>query len=298
MDALLTLPFKLLGIEGWGGISCCRVFMPIRYLCASLRSAILDLEALPEIILLQGKPLLLCRDVRVYGLGSRAGPTFIFLLVGCATRVSCSIACCLDHVFELWFLLLFSDLYFTLSHLDTSICSCANWPCNCMHLLVSCAAVPIGAACFLQHSHCSCLVDGCIADFALAWHWGLRWYKLLQSLHAHQISMLLSGDFHHGVGRFGCQHAATRQAPTSFRDVRVYGLGSRAGPAFTFLLVGWATRVSCSITVTCSFCNVFELWFVLLFSDLYFTLSHLDTSMCSCANWPCNVHAPSSKLCQ
>ena len=75
--------------------------MPIRYLRASVGSAILELEALPENMLLQGKPLLLCRDVRVYGLGFRAGPAFTFLLVGCATRVSCSIACCLGHVFVL-----------------------------------------------------------------------------------------------------------------------------------------------------------------------------------------------------
>ncbi len=99
MDALLTLP--LLGMEGQGGRSCCRGFVPIRYLCASLGSAILDLEALSDSMLLQGKPLLLCRDVRVYGLGFRAVPAFIFLLVGCANRVSCSIACCLGHVIEL-----------------------------------------------------------------------------------------------------------------------------------------------------------------------------------------------------
>jgi hypothetical protein len=80
---------------------CCRVLMPIRYLCASLGSAILELEASPVIMLLQGKPLLLCRDIRVYGLGFRAGPAFIFLLVGCATRVCCSIACSFCNVFEL-----------------------------------------------------------------------------------------------------------------------------------------------------------------------------------------------------
>ena len=53
---------------------------------ASLGSAILELEDLPENMLLQGKPLLLCRDIRVYGLGFRAGPAFIFLLVGCCNR--------------------------------------------------------------------------------------------------------------------------------------------------------------------------------------------------------------------
>ena len=75
--------------------------MPIRYLRASVGSAILELEASPVNMLLQGKPLLLCRDIRVYGLGFRAGPAFIFLLVGCANRVSCSIACCHGHVFVL-----------------------------------------------------------------------------------------------------------------------------------------------------------------------------------------------------
>ncbi len=65
--------------------------MPIRYLRASLGSAILELEDLPENMLLQGKPLLLCRDIRVYGLGFRAGPAFTFLLVGCSNRESCLI---------------------------------------------------------------------------------------------------------------------------------------------------------------------------------------------------------------
>jgi hypothetical protein len=51
--------------------------------------------------------------------------------------------------------------------------------------------------------------------------------------------------------------------------------------------------VCCSIA--CSFCNVFELWFVLLFSDLYFTLSHLDTSMCSCQAVPTG-HATFTRL--
>ncbi len=70
-------------------------------LCASLGSSILDLEALPEIMLLQGKPWLHFREVRVYGLGFRVGPAFTSLLVCCATRVSCSITCSFCIVFEL-----------------------------------------------------------------------------------------------------------------------------------------------------------------------------------------------------
>ena len=131
MDALLTLPS--LGMEGRGGRSCCRVCMPIRYLRASVGSAILELEALPENMLLQGKPLPFCRDVRVYGLGFRAGPAFIFLLVGCATRVCCSIACSFCNVLSCD--LFFCSLIFILhSHI----------------LKPQCVAVPTGHATFTR----------------------------------------------------------------------------------------------------------------------------------------------------